>query len=138
MSEVTFHSIVIGQPLPPLTLSVTTSAIVAGALASGDFEVVHHDAAAARARGTPDVFMNILTTNGYVQRFVNDWLAPAGRIRAIDLRLGVPNFPGDTLRLTGSVRAKQDAGHERIVEIAVSGANSLGEHVAATVQVVLP
>ena len=138
MSEVTFHSIVIGQPLPPLTLSVTTSAIVAGALASGDFEVVHHDAAAARARGTPDVFMNILTTNGYVQRFVNDWLAPAGMIRAIELRLGVPNFPGDTLKLTGSVRAKHEAGHERIVEIAVSGANSLGEHVAATVQVVLP
>jgi acyl dehydratase len=138
MSEVTFHSIVIGQPLPPLTLSVTTSAIVAGALASGDFEVVHHDPAAARARGTPDVFMNILTTNGYVQRFVNDWLAPAGRIRAIDLRLGVPNFPGDTLKLTGSVRAKHEAGDERIVEIAVSGANSLGEHVTATVQVVLP
>lgn len=137
MPEVSFENIRAGQALPPLTLSVTTSAIVAGALASGDFEVVHHDAQAARARGTPEVFMNILTTNGYVQRFVNDWLAPAGLIRSIELRLGVPNFAGDTLQLAGAVRAKEQ-GSERIVEIAVTGTNSLGEHVAATVRVALP
>jgi acyl dehydratase len=138
MSEVTFDSIFVGQNLPPLTVNVTASAIVAGALASGDFEVVHHDARAARARGTPDVFMNILTTNGYVQRFVNDWLAPGGMIRAIELRLGVPNFAGDTLKLSGTVRAKHEAGHERLVQIEVTGANSLGEHVAASVRVLLP
>lgn len=138
MPAVSFENIHAGQALPPLTLSVTSSAIVAGALASGDFEVVHHDAQAARARGTPEVFMNILTTNGYVQRFVNDWLAPAGLIRSIELRLGVPNFAGDTLQLTGAVRAKQEAGSERLIEIAVTGTNSLGEHVAATVRVALP
>jgi acyl dehydratase len=125
-----------GEALPPLSIAVTASVIVAGALASGDFEVVHHDVQAARARGTPDVFMNILTTNGYVQRFVNDWAAPAGRICSVQLRLGVPNFAGDTLRLTGIVRTKDAAA--RIVEVAVTGANRLGEHVAATVRVALP
>ena len=81
--------------------------------------------------------MNILTTNGYVQRYVNDW-AVNGLIRAVDIRLGVPNFAGDTLKLTGTVSGKQQRGSERIVEIAVRGTNGLGEHVAATVRVVLP
>ena len=137
MAETSFQSIRAGQSLPPLTLQVSASLIVAGALASGDFEVIHHDAKAARERGTPDIFMNILTTNGYVQRFVNDWLAPRALIRSIDLRLGVPNFAGDTLTLTGTVTGKEERDGERLVEIAVTGRNSLGEHVAATVRVAL-
>jgi acyl dehydratase len=133
-----FDSVVPGAQLPPLTLTITPSMIVAGALASGDFEAVHHDRSAARARATPDIFMNILTTNGYLQRFVNDWTGPQGRIRSVDIRLGVPTFAGDTLKLSGVVRTKQRVGSEGIVEIAVRGTNRLGEHLAATVRVALP
>jgi acyl dehydratase len=133
-----FEDVRIGQSLPGLTLTVTPSLIVAGAMASGDFEVVHHDLAAARARGTPDIFMNILTTNGYVQRFVNDWAAPHGQIRGIELRLGVPNYAGDTLQLTGSVSGRRAEGDAQIVEVAVTGTNSLGSHVTALVRVALP
>jgi acyl dehydratase len=136
--RVQFAQVQVGDALPPLTLLVTPSVIVAGAMASGDFEPVHHDVPGARARGTPDIFMNILTTNGYVQRFVNDWAGPAGRIRSISFRLGVPSYAGDTLRFTGMVRAKSDTAAEPLVEVAVTGNNSLGEHVAATVQVALP
>ena len=135
--HITFEGIAQGDALPPLSIVVTPSLIVAGALASGDFELVHHDKQAAQQRGTPDIFMNILTTNGHVQRYVNDW-ALNGLIRAVDIRLGVPNFAGDTLKLTGTVSGKQQHGSERIVEIAVRGTNGLGEHVAATVRVVLP
>ena len=74
-----------------------------------------------------------------MQRFVNDWAGPGRHGSAPStMRLGVPNFAGDTLRLTGIVRAKQTPGCERIVELAVTGANSIGEHVAATVRVALP
>jgi len=137
MSGMRFEAVRIGQSLPALTLTVTPSVIVAGAMASGDFEVVHHDSAAARARGTPDIFMNILTTNGYVQRFVNDWAAPQGQIRGIELRLGVPNYAGDTLRLTGIVSGKRTESDALIVEVAVTGTNSLGAHVTALVRVAL-
>ncbi len=137
-AAVTFDSVSTGDELPPLAIAVTASAIVAGALASGDFEVVHHDSAAARERGTPEIFLNILTTNGYVQRFINDWAGPGAQIRAVDIRLGVPTFAGDTLQLLGVVRSKQQLGAERAVEVAVRGVNRLGEHVAATVRVVLP
>lgn len=136
MSPVSFDHVNAGDTLPPLTVLVSASVIVAGATASGDFEVVHHDVRGAQARGTHDIFMNILTTNGYVQRFVNDWAAPAGSIRSVDIRLGVPTFSGDTLRFTGVVRQKNAA--ERTLDIAVTGTNSIGQHVAATVRVALP
>ena len=133
-----FASISGGEVLPPLTIAVTASHIVAGAIASGDFEVVHHDRHAARQRGMPDIFLNILTTNGYVQRFVTAWAGPASRIRSVELRLGVPCFAGDTLELTGSVRGKQQLGAAGLVEVAVRGAHRSGEHVSATVRLVLP
>ncbi len=133
-----FGALEVGQTLPPFTLVVTPSVIVAGAMASGDFEPVHHDVPGARARGTPDIFINILTTNGYVQRYVSDFLAPAVQIRALKLRLGVPTYAGDTLRFTGQVSRKREQDGEGILEISVSGVNSLGQHVTATVTVVVP
>ena len=136
MTQVSFESISTGDTLPPLSLVASASVIVAGAIASGDFEVVHHDVKGAQARGTPDIFMNILTSNGYVQRFVNDWVGPAGRIRSVDVRLGVPTFAGDTLKFAGVVKQKHAS--DRVLEIAVTGTNSIGQHLAATVCVVLP
>jgi acyl dehydratase len=135
-TSVSFDAIADGDALPPLVIAVTPSLIVAGAMASGDFEVVHHDKQAAQERGTPDIFMNILTTNGYVQRYVNAW-AGNGRIRSIELRLGVPNLAGEVMKLSGRVNRKLEEGGERILEIAVRGANSVGEHVTAMVRLAL-
>ena len=64
--------------------------------------------------------MNILTTNGFVGRFVTDWAGPDAIVRSVKIRLGVPNYPGDTMTLTGEVTALDDA--ERLVTVAVRGA----------------
>lgn len=122
-----------GQTLPPLAFPVTASAIVAGAIATNDFQNVHHDKAAAEATGVPDIFMNILTTNGLVQRFVTDWAGPTARIRRIAIRLGAPNFVGDSMEMTGEVAAIDAA--SRSADIKVSGRNSIGEHVTSTVTI---
>ncbi|MBS0366310.1 MAG: acyl dehydratase [Proteobacteria bacterium] len=127
----TFDDLRPGITLPELLIPISASQIVAGAMASHDFEDVHHDKAAAQSKGVPDIFMNILTTNGLVQRFVTDWAGPAARIRRIAIRLGAPNFAGDTMKLSGEVL--QVDGAERLAQIRVSGRNGLGEHVAATV-----
>lgn len=129
----TVDAITAGAVLPELRVPITASAIVAGAIATNDFENVHHDKAAAQATGVPDIFMNILTTNGFVQRYVNDWCGTSARIAAVDIKLGAPNFVGDTMLLTGRV-AQVEAGR---AEVAVSGRNSIGEHVTATVVLAL-
>ena len=133
-----FDSVRIGEQLPGLNVPVTASLIVAGAIATSDYSLVHHDKAHAQAAGTPDIFMNILTSNGLVQRFVHDWAGPGARIRSLKMRLGAPNFPGDALRLSGTVTTREGIGKEKIVEVAVSGRNRLGEHVTATVRLALP
>src|SRR3954470_10752459 len=129
-----YADVVVGTPLPPLDVPLTRTLIVATAIASRDYQDVHHDPGLAQERGSKDVFMNILTTNGFVGRFVTDWAGPDATIRKIAIRLGVPNYPGDQMRLTGSVVAKQ----EGTVDIEVRGANGLGDHVTGTVTVALP
>jgi len=129
-----YERIEIGDELPALDVPLTRSLIVASAIASRDYQDVHHDPGLAVERGSKDVFMNILTTNGFVGRFVTDWAGPDASIRKIAIKLGVPNYPGDVMRLTGNVVAK----HDGAVEIAVRGANALGDHVTGTVTVELP
>ena len=125
-----------GDQLTELRIPLTRTLIVATAIASRDYQDVHHDPDLARQRGSKDIFMNILSTNGFVGRFVTDWSGPEATLKKVAIRLGAPNYPGDTMRITGSVTAKDDA--SRRVTVAVRGANSLGDHVTGTVELTLP
>jgi hypothetical protein len=124
----------IGDELPPLLLPLTRSLIVATALASRDYQDVHHDPSLAQEKGSQDIFMNILTTNGLIGRYITDWAGPDAVIKNVSIRLGVPNYAGDTMTLSGTVSSK--VGNEIVV--AVVGANSLGNHVTGTVTLALP
>ncbi len=127
-------SVQVGDELPELAIELTRTLIVATSIASRDYQDVHHDPDLAKQKGSPDIFMNILTTNGFVGRFVTDWAGPAARIRAVNIRLGVPNYPGDRMLMTGRVEAVEPDGE---VVVAVRGANRLGDHVTGTVRLAL-
>ena len=126
----------VGDKIPELAIDVTTTIIVAGALATQDFTPVHHDKAAAQAQGLSDIIMNTMTTNGFVSRYVTDWAGPDAVLKKLSLKLGAPNNPGDVMKMNGTVKAV-DAG-AGVVDIDVSGTNSWGDHVTATVRVELP
>ncbi|AGM05061.1 MaoC family dehydratase [Amycolatopsis keratiniphila] len=123
----------VGTELPPLTIEATPTFVVSTALATRDFQDVHHDRDAAVQRGSKDIFLNILTDTGLVQRFVTDWAGPEVFVRSIKIRLGVPCYAYDTLTFTGRVTERD--GDD--VVIAVSGVDSLGEHVVGTVAITL-
>ncbi|WP_405490765.1 MaoC family dehydratase [Streptomyces sp. NBC_00096] len=123
----------IGDTLAPLEIPVSRTLIVSGAIASRDYQDVHHDAELAREKGSPDIFMNILTTNGLVGRYITDRLGPGAVLRKVAIRLGAPNYPGDTMTLTGTVTALDG----NTAEIRVLGANGIGHHVTGTVTVTL-
>jgi acyl dehydratase len=121
----------VGEELRPLEIPITRTLIVAGAVASRDYQDVHHDAEAARAKGSPDIFMNILTTNGLVGRYITDHFGPGASLRKVAIRLGAPNYPGDTMVLTGTITAVDgDTAQVRVV-----GANGIGHHVTGSVTV---
>jgi acyl dehydratase len=131
-----FADVAVGDALPALAVPLSRTLIVATAIASRDYQDVHHDPELAQARGSKDIFMNILSTNGFVGRFITDWAGPDALIKRVAIRLGAPNYPGDTMQLTGTVTEVRAESNQ--VDVAVRGANSLGDHVTGTVTVVLP
>jgi hypothetical protein len=122
---------VIGTELPPMTIEATPTFVVSSALATRDFQDVHHDRDQAIARGSKDIFVNILTDTGLVQRYVTGWAGPSARVLGISIRLGVPCYAYDTLVFSGRVEAVE----EDVVTVAVTGRGSLGDHVVGTVRV---
>ena len=108
-----FADVAVGDELPTLVLPITRTLIVSGAIASRDYQDVHHDSVLAKERGSKDIFMNILTTNGLVGRYVTDWSGPRSRLAEVNIRLGAPNHPDCTMTLTGSVKEKGVADRRR-------------------------
>ena len=129
-----YDNINVGDELPTLEIPLTRTLIVSTALASRDYQDVHHDPGLAQERGSQDIFMNILTTNGLVGRYVTDWAGPNALLKSVKIRLGAPNYPGDTMRMTGAVTKKEDG----LIEVGLRGSNSLGDHVIGAVVFALP
>lgn len=124
----------LGSVLPELSIDLTPTVVVSTALATMDFTPVHHDVEGARAQGSKDIFLNILTTMGLAERYVTDWAGPAAVIRRINVKLGVPAYAGDRLVFTGAV-ASIESGE---ITVEVRGKVSLGDHATGTVTFVLP
>ena len=131
-STLAWNAIAIGDELTPLEVPVTTTLIVAGAIASRDYMPVHHDRDFANSQGSKDIFLNILTTNGLCVKFLHDWAGPEAMIKKLSVRLGVPAYPNDPLHFTGAVTGKSSSDGEGLVEVSLKGSNSLGDHVSGT------
>ncbi len=121
-------SVTVGTKLPELQIYGDPTFIVSTAIATRDYQDVHHDRDKAQAKGSKDIFVNILTDTGLVGRYVTDWAGPAAVVKSIKLRLGVPWYAYDTITFTGEVTAIDGD----LVTLKVVGANSLGNHVIAT------
>ncbi len=124
-----------GDRLPLCPIPVDTRLIVSTAIATRDYQDVHHDPAVARSRGSKDIFMNILTSSGLANRWIGDWAGPDAVFRSLKIGLGVPNYPGDTMTMSGEVSSVADDG---TVTVGFTGANSLGAHMTGTAEIVLP
>ena len=122
-------AVAVGDTLPELAIEGTPTFIVASALATRDFQDVHHDRDLAHQKGSKDIFVNILTDTGLVQRYVTDWAGQRARITSIKLRLGVPWYAYDSLTLTGEVTGIDGDG---LVTLKIVGTDSLGAHVTST------
>ena len=139
-----------GTVLPELVIEVTPTFVISTAIATRDFQDVHHDRDKAVERGSQDIFLNILTTTGLVQRYVTDWAGPRVLVRHIAIRLGVPCYAGDTLTFSGKVTT---VGHDALAAdeqpaggrpgdersggeyvVRVVGRCRLGDHVTGTVR----
>ncbi len=127
MTSVSAPNIEVGSKLPELKLYGDPTFIVSTAIATRDYQDVHHDRDKAQAKGSKDIFVNILTDTGLVQRYITDWAGPSAVIKTISLRLGVPWYAYDTVTFNGEVSAVEDG----LITLQIVGSNSLGDHVIA-------
>ena len=106
----TIDSVAVGEKLATWVKDVPPTLVVSGALATRDFQDVHHDRDLAHARGSKDIFLNINTSVGLMARYVGDWAGPEAIVTATRVRLGAPAYPYDPLDLhrRGRVRRSRD------------------------------
>jgi len=131
-----FNSVNVGDKLPNFNFPISVSFVVGAAVASRDFTPVHHNKAAANASGMANVFPNILSDNGLTGRYVTDWAGPECTIRRINIRLGAPVLPGEDLKFTGEIVAKDDT--TNVVDIKVTAKGNWGMHLDGIARVQLP
>jgi hypothetical protein len=125
-----------GDELPLGAVPITTTLVVTCALVTLDYFDGHHDPEMAVVRGSKDIFTNIHTSLGLCQRWISDWAGPAAAFRNIRVRLGVPNYPGDTLTMAGKVVAADPGNGE--ITVGFTGFNRLGDHLTGTADLTLP
>jgi hypothetical protein len=137
-ATIDWRTVHVGDDVTPMTIDVTASVIVAGAVATRDFMPVHHDRDYANAQGSPDIFMNILSDTAYCSRFLTDWAGPDAMITHLSIRLGVPLFPDTRLTYSGSVTAVERDRDEGVIEVAFQATTHLGEHLSGTAVLRVP
>ncbi len=81
--SLTISDVQVGTTLPELKIYGDPTFIVSTAIATRDYQDVHHDRDKAQAKGSKDIFVNILTDTGLVGRYVTDWAGPE-RHRQVD------------------------------------------------------
>ncbi len=136
--SIRFSEINEGDALPVFNREITRTTIVASAIASRDFTPVHHDHEAAQKAGAKDIFLNILSTGGFIGKYITDWSGPEGEMKKMLINLGMTVFPGDTLTHTGKIARKYSEGDENLVDVEYALSVPMGPHAWGTVTLALP
>ena len=104
-APVTIDQVAEGQALPPLSVDVTTTTVVLGALASRDWRPMHHDYQFATERnGMENVFLSTPNQAAWFERYLTDWSGPRGRLGRMKFRMKDSVYSGDTMVMEGVVR----------------------------------
>jgi acyl dehydratase len=138
LKSVYWNDVKEGEELPVHKREITRTTVIATAIATRDFTLVHHDHEAAQRSGANDIFLNILTTGGLIGKYMTDWSGPEGQLRKMVIRLGATCYPGDTLTSTGKVVKKYTDKSEHWVDVEYNLSVAMGPHAWGTVTMALP
>ncbi len=127
-----------GDQLTEQKREISATTVVSTAIASRDFQDVHHDVEAAKRSGVPNIFLNILTTGGLIGKFLTDWSGPEGELKKIDIKLATPCFVGDTLTSTGKVIKKYQQDDQYLVDVEYMLTTANGPHGRGVATLELP
>jgi 3-hydroxybutyryl-CoA dehydratase len=132
----TFESLTAGDTIEGPAFPVSRESIRLFCDASLDYNPLHLDDEYMKGdfgrTNFGGIIMHGMNNFGLITRMLTDWAQPAGAIhRRLEARWLKPVKPGDTIRPTGVVKAKQVTSKSRWVSIDVMVSNQCGEKVAA-------
>lgn len=121
-----------GMRLPDLINPPITSAmLVEYAAASGDFNPLHTDPAAARKVGLDAPIAHGMLIMGFLGRFAGDFLGGPGPLRHFGVRFKNMTRPGDVITCGGVVTQKYEQDNQHFVKVEVEARDQSGEIKAA-------
>lgn len=104
--SLTLDAVKEGAVLPELSVEVSATTVILGALASRDWRPMHHDRDFAINRnGVRDIFMNTPNLAAWFERYITDWTGPLGRVGKMKFRMKDSIFPNDTMVFRGTVKS---------------------------------
>ncbi len=103
MANLTAKDIKVGDKLPELTVDVSATTIVLGALAARDWRPMHHDKDFAQNQGVANIFLNTPNQAAWYERYLTDWTGPLGRIAGLIFKMKASVMPGKPMTLNGEV-----------------------------------
>ena len=111
-----------GDAVPSLSIDVSATTVVLGAMASRDWRPMHHDRDfAVHRNGVKDIFLNTPAQAAWFERYITDWTGPTGRPGRMKFRMKDSVFPGDRMLFGGVVeKVETDATGCSWVELALS------------------
>ena len=116
-----------GDEIPAFVVeNLTRTDLVRYAVASGDFNPIHHDEEFARMAGNPTVFGHGMLTAGFVAKCVTDYVGVAN-LRRYKVRFATRVWPGDTITCKGKVTRAYEESGERRIDGEVVAMNQKGE-----------
>ncbi len=138
LKSLSWNSVRKGTKLPEHTREITRTTIVSTALATRDFQTVHHDHEAAKKEGAKDIFLNIISTGGLIGEYMTKWSGPKGKLKKMSINLGATVFPGDALTTNGKVEKRYKEEGEHLVDVSFNLSVAIGPHAWGTVTMALP
>lgn len=120
----------VGDPLPPLRKPpIDKRQLVQYAGASGDFNLIHLDAEAARAAGLKDIIAHGMLSMGFLGEYLAR-LAGPGQVRRLQTRFKGMVYLGDVLTCNAVVKSIAPvAAGRRLVTLELWAENQAGEKV---------
>jgi acyl dehydratase len=121
------HTLTVGRTHTASTFKpISRTDIVRYSGASGDFNPIHHDDAAAARLGFPTVISIGMYQAGLLATYATDWLG-AENIRRFTARFKDQVWPGDELTCRGSVTAIDPDGDGFRVAVALECSRQTGD-----------
>jgi 3-hydroxybutyryl-CoA dehydratase len=136
MTAPTFEQLEAGDTIDGSAFAVSRESIRLFCDASLDYNPLHLDDDYMKGdfgrTNFGGIIMHGMNNFGLITRMLTDWATPAGAIhRRLETRWLKPVKPGDTIRPTGTIKAKQATSRSRWVTVDVAVQNQRGETVAA-------